>query len=290
MEELLLIDAHALIHRFFHALPPLTTPSHEPIGAVYGLSVMLLKILHERKPAYAAAAFDRPEKTFRALQFENYKIHRPPAPDALISQFGRAREVFRHFRVPLFEKPSYEADDVIGTLATRFGEKSHLKIVILSGDMDLLQLVRDDRVVVEMIKRGISETNTYDEPAWIEKYGFVPQQLTAYKGLAGDTSDNIPGVKGIGPKAATELLKEFGSISEIYENIGLIKPAFAKKLEEHRADALLSKELATIKIDVPLEPISLDQLKIQPIDTVALSSFFTTLGFTSLVRRLAENT
>src|SRR3989344_1394346 len=224
MKTLLLIDASALIYRFFHALPPLTDLNSEPIQAIYGLTNVHLKILREQKPDYLAAALDRPEKTFREEQFENYKIHRPPAPNDLIAQIKKLPEVFSAFAIKTFEKPGFEADDIIGTLVERFSQEPDLKIVILSGDLDVLQLVENDKVVGEIIKTGVTDTLVYNEKKVEERYGLKPIQLPDYKGLIGDASDNIPGIKGIGPKGATEVLKEFGTLEGVFENLAIVNP------------------------------------------------------------------
>lgn len=287
MKKLLLIDANSLIHRSFHALPPLTTPKGEPINAVYGLSSILLKILREHQPDYAAAAFDRPEPTFRDEMFKDYKAHRPPTAGELISQLQKAHETFGKFGIRVLEKAGYEADDIVGTLAEKFKNEPDMKVVIFSGDKDNLQLIDGDKVVVELLKTGVSKTITYNEALFLQEYGFSPRQLVDYKALVGDTSDNIPGVTGIGPKGATDLIKEYGSVERIYEEVGLIpKEALRKKLEANRENALLSKRLAAIKRDVPLE-ISLEELGQNPLNKEALKKYFESLGFKSLVERLS---
>lgn len=286
MKKLLLIDANSLIHRSFHALPPLTTPKGEPINAVYGLSSILLKILRDHQPDYIAAAFDRPEPTFRDVMFKEYKAHRPPTANELISQLKEAHNTFKQFGVAAIEKPSFEADDIVGTLAERFKNEPDMKVVIFSGDKDNLQLVDDEKVVVELLKTGVSKTVTYDKVLFLQEYGFTPEQLVDYKALVGDTSDNIPGVTGIGPKGATDLIREYGSVEKIYEEIGLIpKKLLQEKLEASRENAFLSKKLAKIKRDVPLD-LTLEDLKMNPLDKDGLKNYFEEKGFKSLVERL----
>lgn len=282
---LLLIDVHALIHRFFHALPPLTTPQGEPIGAIYGVCGVLLKIINEQKPDYIAAAFDTPEKTFREEQFKEYKAHRPPTADELIAQIKRTPEVFDLFGIKRFAVPGFEADDVIGTLAEKFKKEKNLQVMILSGDNDVLQLVESDKVVAQMTKTGITETVLYNEAAVEERYGLKPRQLPDLKGFLGDVSDNIPGVKGIGPKTATPLLQEFGSVEEIFENLALIPVKTSKKIEGHKDEAIFSKKLATIRRDVPIE-VFLAELSVRPLDKEKLAGFFENLGFKTLKERL----
>src|SRR3989338_1782949 len=310
MKKLLLIDANSLIHRSFHALPPLTTPKGEPINAVYGLSSVLLKILREHNPDYVAAAFDRPEPTFRDEIFKEYKAHRPPTAHELVSQLQKAHETFEKFGIKVVEKSGFEADDIVGTLAEKFkgspstgsgtnnyslsearhstvpGEVEELQIIIFSGDKDNLQLVDDDKVVVELLKTGVSKTVTYDKAFFLQQYGFAPEQLVDYKALVGDVSDNIPGVTGIGPKGATDLIKEYGSVEKIYEEVGLIpKEVLRKKLEAGRESAFLSKKLAAIKRDAPLE-VTLDDLRQETLNKEELKKYFEEFGFKSLTERL----
>lgn len=287
MKKLLLIDANSLIHRSFHALPPLTTPQGEPINAIYGLSGILLKILKEHQPDYAAAAFDRPEPTFRDGMYKEYKAQRPPTANELVSQLIKARDVFKQFGILTVEKAGFEADDIVGTLAEHAKNHPDLRVVIFSGDKDNLQLV-NSQVAVEFLKVGVSKTITYDPALFLQEYGFVPERLTDYKALIGDASDNIPGVKGIGPKTAMDLLKEYGTLEKIYEDIELIpKKAVQEKLKEHKEAAFLSKQLATIKRDVPLE-LTFGDLKYIPFEKEKIKEFFGSLGFKSLVERLGS--
>lgn len=284
---LLLIDVHALIHRFFHALPPLTTPEKEPIGAIYGLCGIVVKIIRDQKPDYIAACFDRPEPTFRDEMFKEYKAQRAPAVDELISQIKRTREVFEIFGIKGFEKAGFEADDLIGTLAEKF--KKETGVLILSGDNDLLQLVDDaNGVRAQLIKTGLSETVTYDEKAVEEKYGLKPIQLPDYKALVGDTSDNIPGVNGVGPKTAQPLIKEFGTVEELFKSLGIIPEKTAKKFAGQEEIALLSKKLAIIRRDAPIEA-KLEELKTPPLDKAKITAYFEKLGFRTLVERMNKN-
>jgi len=289
MKTLLLIDANALIHRFFHALPPFTAPDGRPTNSLYGISGILMKILKERQPQYIAAAFDRPEKTFREEEFKEYKATRPPTADQLVSQIILAPDVFKVFGIKTFDIAGFEADDIIGALTEKFKKEKDLRIIILSGDNDLLQLVENGKVLGEILKTGITETKTYDEKAVEEKYGLKPSQLPDYKGLVGDVSDNIPGVKGIGPKGAAMLLKEFGTLEEVFENAAIItSKTVAKKLEGQKDIALLSKRLATIRRDVPLAVKSLEDLRARPLDKTKLKNYFSEMGFKSLTDRLEK--
>ncbi len=296
MKTLLLIDANALIHRAFHALPPLTTPAGEPIGAVYGLATVMLKIFREKKPDFIAAAFDRPEATFRKEKYEQYKIHRPKAPDELVFQLKKSRELMEKFGVAVFEAPGFEADDLIGSLAEKFKEEKEepdLKILIFTGDLDALQLVVNGKVAVETLKKGVGETKIYDEEAVRERYGVPPERLIDFKGLVGDPSDNIPGVPQVGPKTAAALLGRFGTLEGVYANLENLRQGTKKeralfdKLSGHREQAFLSKELATIRRDAPAAA-KLSDLKTPPLPKEKLAGYFGALGFRSLVARLNE--
>ncbi len=287
MKELLLIDANSLIHRAFHALPPLTSESGLPSGALYGLSSILLKALKEQKPDYVAAAFDRPEPTFRKEMFEDYKATRPKAPDELVSQIIEARKLFETFGIKTFERAGFEADDIIGTLARQFGSDEGLLVRILTGDLDTLQLVRGKKVVVEILKKGVSETVVYDEGAVQDRYGLKPEFLTDYKGLVGDKSDNIPGVKNVGPKTAEKLLVKYGRLEDIFSTKAKNDPA-AQKLFPFKKVAFLSKELATINDHIPIA-VTLPDLEFKSLPVENLKNYFLAWNFESLSNRLGGN-
>lgn len=285
MKTLLLIDAHSLIHRAYHALPPLTAPDGKPSGALYGISTILLKELRTLKPDYVAAAFDRPEPTFRKELFSDYKAHRPKAEDELVSQLVEARNTFAAFGIPCFEKPGFEGDDIIGTLAKRFAKEGEVRVIILTGDLDSLQLVENDTITVETPKKGIGETTRYDADAVVARYGLTPAQLPDYKGLVGDPSDNIPGVQGVGPKTASKLLSEHGTLEHLLEHFSP-KTVAEKRILEQKETALFSKKLAIIDTAVPLEAELNSLLHSDPIETLVL--YFTQKGFTSLLERLGR--
>lgn len=294
MKRFILIDAHAVIHRAYHALPPLSTPLGEPVNAVYGFTTILLRILRELKPDYIAAALDLPGPTFRHVAYERYKAQRPETPSDLSSQFAKVKEVLAAFAIPVFEKEGYEADDLIGTIAKKLEKRKNLEAVIVTGDMDTLQLVKPGLKVYAM-KKGITETVIYDEKAVKERYGFRPEQLIDFKGLKGDPSDNIPGVKGIGEKTASELIKNFGSVEGIYKALkkrsAKISAGIADKLRQGEEDAKFSRELARIKIDVPLEFSLVDAERKGDSDTSEVRQLFLKFGFSSLLKRLdAEET
>ncbi|MDO8470333.1 MAG: DNA polymerase [bacterium] len=287
MKTLLLIDANGLIHRSFHALPPLTAPDGRPTGALYGLARLLVKTLADEHPDYIAACFDRPEPTFRKQKYPEYKAHRPPAPDELIKQIVEARELIQTFHIPVVELPGYEADDLIGTLAVRFASND-LHVTILTGDLDSLQLVRNGLVSVAGMKTGVSEIIRYDEAKVAERFGVRPDQLADYKGLAGDASDNIPGVKGVGPKTAVQLLTEFRTLDRLFAEMPE-EHKLAKKVLPYRDAAFLSRDLGRIATDAPLA-INIEELRYQVTDPERLRAYLISLGFESIVKQLEKHT
>jgi len=215
-KTLVLLDAHAILHRAFHALPDFSSPSGEPTGALYGVVAMLLKIIEEFKPDYIAACFDLPEPTYRHDAFADYKGKRAKTDDTLITQIKRSRDIFAVFGIPIYELSGFEADDMLGTIAFQTKNDKNLTVIIASGDMDTLQCVDKKRVQVYTLKKGIKDTILYDEKTVLDRYGFLPKLVPDYKGLRGDVSDNIPGIVGIGEKTATDLITQFGSIDQIY--------------------------------------------------------------------------
>lgn len=291
---LVLLDTHALIHRAFHALPPLTSPAGEPVGAVYGVANIVLKILKDFKPDYIAAAFDRPEPTFRHETYKEYKAQRPAAPDDLIKQFDTVRAMFEAFGICIYDKAGYEADDVIGTLAVkaRLADKN-LKIIIASGDMDTTQLVDGTRTVVFTMRKGIADTVLYDEKAVRERFGFMPKVLPDFKGLKGDPSDNIKGVPGVGEKTATTLIQTYGTLEKLYTALSkksidtsIFKGKLAELLRAHKDEAYSSRDLARIRTDVPL-PFQIADTSWKGISSSAKARvFLEKMGFTSLLTRL----
>ncbi len=282
--EIILVDANALIHRLYHALPPLTDSLGRPTGATYGLASILLKIIRERRPQFIAAFFDRPEPTFRKEMFEEYKIHRPKAPDELVAQIIQARELFEKFRIRTFEVPGFEADDLIGTCVEKLDHSKGVKIIILTGDLDILQLVRGDKVVVETIKKGVSETMIYNEEAVKNRYGILPKELSDYKGLVGDPSDNIPGVPGIGPKTASSIIQKYANLERFLEG-GQGEKSY-QKIFSLKEQAILSRQLAMIRRDAPLPALNIEFLKYGGLPKEELSIYFDKLGFKSLTKRI----
>lgn len=284
---LMLMDGHALVHRAFHALPPLTiNRTGEPVGAVYGFASALLKVLDDLKPTHCAIAFDRPTPTFRHLEYEEYKANRESSPDELRVQFKRIRELVDAFGIPSFEMDGFEADDILGTLA-RLATDQDIDTIILTGDTDEVQLITG-RVKTLLTRGMFSDTVLYDENKVYERYGVTPSQIADFKGLKGDTSDNIPGVPGIGDKTAAKLLQQFGSVEGIYEHLDEVTPPrIQEKLREHEAQARQSVYLATIVTDVPIE-LDLSQCERTAYSRDAVLDLFRELEFSSLLARLPD--
>ena len=251
-EKFLVIDGSSLIHRAFFALPPLMTKQGLHTGAVYGLCNMLLKLLGDLQPTYMAVAFDKSRKTFRTELYADYKGQRKPTPSELSEQFPLAMKVLGTMGIPTLELDNYEADDIIGTFAVHAPED--VEVIIVTGDRDELQLV-DTRTKVYYTKRGISDIQIFDEAEFAANYeGLVPKQLIELKGLMGDASDNIPGVPGVGPKTALKLIKEYGDVETVLENIDKVSgKALKAKLADNKESALLSKKLATICTEAPVD-------------------------------------
>ncbi len=344
-KKFVIIDGNALLHRAFHALPPLTTKDGKLVNAVYGFALTLLKILKDLKPEYLAVAFDTKAPTFRDKAYEDYKAHRIKQPQELYDQIPLIKDMLQAFNIIAVEKDGFEADDVIGTLATQVvkhapypppgrgvaGSESHkvikslekqIEVIIVTGDLDALQLV-NEHVRVYTFRKGFSDTVIFDAEAVKERYGLAPDQIIDYKALRGDPSDNIPGVRGIGEKTATELLTKFGTLENIYKtiehhssrhserseesptNVGShtremltplaqhdkkvndgIKPAILEKLKAGKKNALLSQMLATIKTDAPIE-FALGDARVTHFDAARIVSLFQQWGFQSLAGKLA---
>ena len=289
MKKFILIDAHALIHRAYHALPPLTTKSGELVNAVFGFASILIKAINEFKPDYIAAAFDLPEPTFRHKEYKEYKATRPEAPPDLYIQIPRVREVLKAFKIPIYEKIGYEADDIIGTISKKLMGKN-VEVLILTGDMDTLQLVGGN-IKVYTPKRGLSDPIIYNEKKVKERFeGLKPSQLNDFKGLKGDPSDNIPGVKGIGEKTAINLLNRYKTIERLYEAIEKgkitgVSNSVVEKLKTGKKSAFFSKKLVTLRQNVPIK-FSLKENEFGKLNKDKLLEVFKELGFTSLIERL----
>lgn len=294
-ETLVLLDAHAILHRAFHALPDFASPSGEPTGALYGVVAMLLRIIEEFKPTYIAACFDLPEPTYRHDAYADYKGTRTKTDEALVMQIKRSYDIFAAFGIPIFEVAGFEADDMLGTIAHQMKTHKAIEVIIASGDMDTLQCVDKKRVKVYTLKKGINDTILYDEAAVIERFGFPPKLVPDYKGLRGDTSDNIPGIRGIGEKTASDLIQQFGSLEAIYKvlkkNPEKLKAAGIKDrmiglLQEGEEEALFSKMLATIRTDAPIT-LDIDTLRWrEKLDGEQIGALFGEFGFRTLGTRV----
>ncbi len=282
-KKLILLDGNAIIHRAYHALPPLTTKTGETVGAVYGFAMTLLAVLEKFKPDYIAASFDLQGPTFRNEMYAEYKATRTKAPDDLYAQIPRVKELVTAFNIPIYEHAGFEADDCVGTIA-RQAEREGIEAIIVTGDNDALQLV-SPLVKVFSIRKGIKDLVLYDRAAVIEKYGFPPESIPDYKGLAGDASDNIPGVVGIGAKTATDLLKAYGTLEAIYEKLPEVKESVRKKLEVDKERAFFSKDLGTIRTDVPVLFES-EKCVSHDYERGKVAVMFREFGFYSLLKRL----
>ncbi len=283
---LLLVDAYALIYRAYHALPAsMMTRAGEPTNAVLGFTTMLLDTLRKEQPAYSAIAFDR-GRTFRHELYSEYKATRAAMPDDLRVQIGRVREILAALQMPIFEQEGYEADDVIGSLAEQ-AEQQGIRVLVVTGDMDELQLVTPATHVVTPTGYGrFNETKLYDVAAVEERYGFGPRLIPDYKALIGDKSDNIPGVRGIGEKTATALLQQYGPLEEILAHLDEVKPNKAKTaLLENQDQALRSKTLATIVCDLPLQ-LDLAFCRTNDFDRERLVELFRVLEFRNLLSKI----
>jgi DNA polymerase-1 len=282
---LVLLDGHALFHRSFHAFPDeMTTSAGVPVNAVFGFARMLLDVLRIIHPEYLVLAFDRPTPTFRHREFAAYKAHRPALPDSMRAQFKTVRELVAAFNIPVYERDGFEADDVIGTLAKQATAQG-VRTVIATGDLDTLQLIDDDvRVTFARAPRR-GEFEYFDVAAVVARYGFGPERVVDYKALVGDTSDNIPGVPGVGPKTATKLIQEYGTLETILQHVDELAERTRKLLVENREQALQSKHLATIVTDVPVS-LDLEPARARGYDRERIMRVFHEFEFYSLVDRL----
>ncbi|HCY18119.1 MAG: polymerase protein [Parcubacteria group bacterium GW2011_GWC1_35_21] len=297
-KTLVLLDAHAIIHRAYHALPEFLSSKGEPTGALYGLSSMLMKIIIDLRPDYIVACYDLPQKTFRHEAYEGYKAGRAKAEDALVLQLKNSRQIFEAFNVPIYDAPGFEADDILGTIVEKMKTTppaGGINIIIASGDMDTMQLVDGEKVQVYTLKKGINDTILYNEKKVIDRFGFKPKFLPDYKGLRGDPSDNIIGIKGIGEKTATNLIINFGTIEEIYEKIkkdektfikNNVSPRILELIKNNEEEALFSKTLAKIRTDAPVDFVLPENTFWENADLKKVENIFSVFEFRSLFARL----
>ncbi len=290
LEKFVILDGHAIIYRAYHAFKELSDPTGQPINAVYGFARILLKVINDYDPKYIAVAFDHKNgKSKRVADFEKYKAQRPPMPDDLISQVGIIKDLVAAFNIPQFELDGFEADDLLGTIADEVKKQKSVQTVIVTGDKDILQLVDDNKTHVFIPGRGkFSKDREYDEAGVLQRLGVTPVQVPDLKALMGDPSDNIPGVKGIGEKTATKLIQEFQTVENVYTVIEtqsteepLISGAVLKKLVADKDMAFLSKKLATILHDAPVD-FELEKCVTKNYDKDRVSELFEKYSFNSL--------
>lgn len=286
MKKLVLIDGNAILHRAYHALPPtLRTSQGELVNAVYGFASVLLKILIEEKPEYIAAAFDSKEPTFRHKEYAEYKATRVKAPQELYDQLPRIKELLDAMGIVYVAMPGYEADDIIGTIATQAAQTPDIEVTIVTGDMDALQLVNEKISVLSLVT-GVSEVRRFTPPEVEARYGIPLNLVVDYKGLCGDNSDNIPGVKGVGPKTAVDLLKKYGSLEGIYAHLAEISSESVKnKLTAGADTAILSKKLSKIDCAMPLT-FDLVPCETTKINESKTRQFFKQMEFHRLEKKL----
>ena len=279
-KKLYLIDVSAYFYRAFFALPPLATSTGLPTNAIYGFTTMLQKLLKDERPEYLAAVLDRPEPTFRHAAYQDYKANREEMPDNLSQQIPYIKEVIQAFNIPMLEKPGFEADDIMGTLA-RQAEQDGAEVTIVSGDKDMCQMVSGRVRLLDTMKNKITDVSEVKK-----KFGVSPDRVIDVLGLTGDTSDNVPGVPGVGPKTAQRLVDEYGSVEDIYENLAEItKKKVKQSLTENRDQAFLSKKLVTIDTKVPLDK-TWQELKVDSPNTEALRALFKKFEFTRLLKEI----
>lgn len=283
-KRLVVFDSNSVIHRAFHALPPLTTKGGEAVGAVYGFLLVFLKAIKEFQPDFVAACFDVKGPTFRHEKYAQYKAQRPKAPPELYSQIPMVKDVLKNFGVPVYEKQGFEGDDLIGTIA-KITSQEEVETIIISGDSDNLQLV-DGKVKVYALRKGVKDTVLYDISSVSEKYqGLKPKQLIDYRALRGDATDNIPGVKGVGEKTAIDLLQKFNTLENIYQKLDELKPKTKELLIQSKVDAFASKDLATIIQNVPMD-FNLQDCLWSNYNKEKAAQSLQELGFFSLITRL----
>ena len=286
----MLVDGNALIHRAFHAIPNLSTKAGEPTNAVYGFCAILLKAIKDIKPTHIALTFDLAGPTFRHDQYKEYKATRVKAADELYAQIPRCKEVVADLGIPIYEQPGFEADDMLGTLAEHIkhsnNDHKHFEAIIVTGDLDTLQLV-DAHTKVYTLRKGLTDTTIYDPAAVFERYGIKPEQMVDFKAIKGDPSDNIPGVSGIGEKGALDLIKEYGSLENIYKNIDKLKEKTRKLFVEQKEQIKMSYDLSKIIRDVKID-FNIPAYEFSKINYEKIVELFQKLEFKSLIPKLPQ--
>ena len=283
--RLVLVDGNALLHRAYHATPPLSTSKGELVNAVYGFTSMLLRSLEELKPDYIAVAWDLKAPTFRHTEFAGYKATRKPMEEGLSGQYKHVHQVLEAFNIPEFSLAGYEADDLVGTLARQAVEKEKaLEVIIVTGDRDITQLI-EKRIKVLLPKKTLSDVGLYGEEEFAARYGFAPKNLVDFKALSGDASDNIPGVPGIGEVSATNLIQKYGSVEKDYKHLDELPERAKKLLEEGKGSAEMSKRLATIDTNAPIK-LDLLACRVHDFEREKARQVFEELEFRSLIPRI----
>ena len=287
-ETLVVIDGNALLHRAWHGVPPLTTTDGTVVNAVYGFANVIERILDEQQPEYLAVAWDLPGKTFRHKLYKDYKGTRKKKEPELYAQIPMIQELLDAYKIPNLSVEGMEADDIIGTLAKTYGPDNSINVRIITGDLDSLQLVADD-VEVEFFVKGLSQTKIYDEEAVMDRYGLAPHQLIDLKTLMGDSSDNLPGIAGVGIKTATTLLREHESIVGIIDAMerGELKKSIASKLEGQADQLKLMRKLVTIVTDVPLD-FTVEDAEVEPADIEQLQDLYSNYGFRRWMNKYSD--
>lgn len=288
-KKLVVFDGNAIMHRAFHAIPPLTTKNGEPINAIYGLVSMLINIIDTLKPTDIIVCFDEKEKTFRQKLLPTYQAQRPQTADELIGQFSKARDFLKASKIPVYSASGYEADDVIGTISKKGTQKNKFdQIIIVTGDKDILQLVDDTKhIMLYMPIAGLSNGKIFKEKETIERLGVAPNRIVDYKALVGDPSDNYFGVYGIGPKTAVGLIKDFNNFEGIYKNIDKIPNKLKEKLKKDKNSAQVSYKLATIVKNVPID-FDFEESSEWNLSSEKVLELFFIFGFKTLTDRIKK--
>ncbi|CAM3790098.1 DNA polymerase I [Marinicrinis lubricantis] len=287
MNKLIVIDGNSIANRAFYALPLLSNAQGQHTNAVYGFTTMLMKLIEEEKPTHFLVAFDAGKVTFRHKDYKEYKGGRAKTPPELSEQFPMIKQLLEAFAIQQFELEGYEADDIVGTI-TKMADEQQFPVLVVTGDKDMLQLA-SQHVTIALTRKGISEMEKYDPEAIKEKYGLTPQQIVDLKGLMGDSSDNIPGIPGVGEKTGLKLLHEYGTVEEVLAHADDLKGKMKEKVKEHAESARMSKELATIFREVPLD-FGWESLKYEGYEAASLAEMFTRLEFKSLLEKMNLST
>ncbi|MEI8067878.1 MAG: 5'-3' exonuclease H3TH domain-containing protein [Candidatus Shapirobacteria bacterium] len=286
MSKLVIIDGHAIIHRAYHSIPSLSV-NGQPVNALYGFYSMILTAVNTLQPDYLIVCLDSPGPNFRNEEFLGYRAKRKPAEPDLISQLPLLKSTLEQANITNFSMGGFEADDLIATIAIKAAKKKIIKeVVIITGDKDLMQLV-NQKISLFVPIRGLSETKIFETDDVKEKLGVLPSQVVDLKALMGDMSDNYPGVAGIGPKVAIDLLSEYENLDNIYKNLDQIKPLVKEKLVNDKENAYLSQKLATLVCNIPLE-FKLSSSKWDESSFLDLISLFKTFNFKSLIQRVEK--